>query len=104
MAHPGFDQPGWIEREFLTLRRVIFNFLWYSSQIAVFCYGWYSQASNVKLAGLNSLMFSVWVSRGAGLVLGLDGFLILLPVLRNTLRMFRPALMVFFPADENIWL
>lgn len=37
------------------------------------------QASDARLAGLNTLKYSVWFSRGAGLVLGIDGFLILLP-------------------------
>jgi NADPH oxidase len=100
----GHDQPNWFEREFLSLRRLLFNFLWYSSQIIVFVYGWRSQQTNAALAGLNKLQFSVWISRGAGLVLGVDGFLILLPVLRNVLRILRPALITIFPADENIWL
>jgi NADPH oxidase 1 len=112
---------SWIQREIFTLRRLIFNFLWYGSQIGVFAYGWYvgfrldysavadhdsrySQQTNVKLAGLNDLKFSVWVSRGAGLVLAYDGFLILVPMLRNIIRVVRPKLAWLFPADENIWL
>jgi NADPH oxidase len=94
---------SWVQREILTLRRLIFNFLWYGSQLGVFGYGWYSQQSNIKLAGLNNLKFSVWVSRGAGLVLAYDGFLILVPMLRNIIRVIRPKLTWLFPADENIW-
>ena len=61
------------------------------------------QYSNIRLAGLNSLLWSVWISRGAGLVLALDGGLILLPMLRNIIRIIRPKLTWLFPADENIW-
>ena len=42
-------------------------------------YGWYSQQSNERLAALNGLKFSVWTSRGAGLVLAFDGAMILVP-------------------------
>jgi NADPH oxidase len=52
---------------------------------------------------LNGLRYSVWTSRGAGLVLALDGGLILLPMLRNIIRIIRPKLAWLFPADENIW-
>jgi len=61
------------------------------------------QATNVALAPLNSLKFSVWISRGAGLVLAFDGGLILIPMLRNIIRVVRPKLAWLFPADENIW-
>lgn len=61
------------------------------------------EETNRKLAGLNSLKFSVWTSRGAGLVLAYDGGLILLPMLRNCLRVFRPFLSRVLPVDENIW-
>lgn len=61
------------------------------------------QATNLKLAGLNSLKWSVWTSRGAGLVLAFDGGLILIPMLRNVIRFVRPKLNWLFPADENIW-
>ena len=61
------------------------------------------QATNTKLAALNGLTWSVWSSRGAGLVLAFDGGLILLPMLRNILRVIRPKLSWLFPADENIW-
>lgn len=93
----------WFRTEFLTPRRLLFNFLWYGSHLAVFGYGWYSQQTNQRLAALNGLKFSVWTSRGAGLVLGYDGFMILVPMLRNVIRVVRPKMMWLFPADENIW-
>lgn len=61
------------------------------------------QAVNTKLAALNALTWSVWTSRGAGLVLAFDGGLILVPMLRNIIRVVRPRLAWLFPADENIW-
>lgn len=63
----------------------------------------FHQETNTKLAALNGLKFSVWTSRGAGLVLAYDGGLILLPMLRNIIRVIRPKLAWLFPADENIW-
>lgn len=93
----------WVKSEFLTPRRLAFNVIWYGMHIGVFAYGWHSQNTNAALAGLNTLRFSVWVSRGAGLVLALDGGLILVPMLRNIIRVVRPKLAWLFPADENIW-
>ena len=61
------------------------------------------QFSNKKLEVLNGLTWSVWTSRGAGLVLAFDGALILVPMLRNVIRVVRPRLTWLFPADENIW-
>jgi hypothetical protein len=61
-----------------------------------------SQAINQKLAALNGLKLSVWTFCGGGLVLAYDGG-ILLPMLRNTIRIIRPKLAWLVPADENIW-
>jgi NADPH oxidase 1 len=60
------------------------------------------QADDPRLAGLNTLTFSVWISRGAGLVLSFDVLLILLPMCRNLLRFIRPKLR-FLPLDESQW-
>lgn len=62
-----------------------------------------AQASNADLAALNTLAWSVWVSRGAGLALALDAALLLVPMLRNTLTVLRPQLARLLPADENVW-
>jgi len=94
---------NWFKREFLTPRKLAFNVIFYGLHFFFFGYGWYSQATNTKLAGLNSLKWSVWSSRGAGLVLAFDGGLILIPMLRNVIRFVRPKLTWAFPADENIW-
>jgi NADPH oxidase len=94
---------SWFRREFLNRRRLLFNILFYGSHLALFAYGWYSQQINNRLAGLNSLKFSVWTSRGAGLVLAYDGGLIILPMLRNCLRVLRPILNCVISVDESIW-
>lgn len=94
---------SWFHREFLVGRRLAFNVIWYGIQLFLFAYGWWSQETDHKLAALNGLGFSVWCSRGAGLVLAFDGGMILVPMLRNIIRVVRPKLAWLFPADENIW-
>jgi len=94
--------PPWYIREF-TGRRLLWNIFFYGSHGGLFAYGWWKQQSDPKLAGLNTLKFSVWFSRGAGLCLGYDGFLLLLPVLRNLIMLVRPKLTWLMPLDENIW-
>ncbi|KAJ7642202.1 NADPH oxidase isoform 1 [Roridomyces roridus] len=94
---------SWIKRELLTPRRLVFNVIFYGLQLFLFAYGWFLQETNTRLSGLNTLKFSVWISRGAGLVLAFDGGLILVPMLRNIIRVVRPKLTWLFPADENIW-
>ncbi|KAJ7796012.1 NADPH oxidase isoform 1 [Mycena olivaceomarginata] len=94
---------SWFAREFLSAKRLAFNVIFYGLHFFLFAYGWHSQQTNTKLAALNLLKFSVWVSRGAGLVLAFDGALILIPLLRNIIRVLRPKLTWLFPADENLW-
>jgi NADPH oxidase len=60
------------------------------------------QADDLRLAGLNTLTYSVWLSRGAGLCLSVDGAIILLPMCRNLLRFIRPKIR-FIPLDESQW-
>lgn len=62
----------------------------------------YKQQTEERLAALNALRFSVWLSRGAGLVLSVDTTLILLPVCRTIMRWIRPKIR-FLPLDENLW-
>lgn len=62
----------------------------------------WKQNADVKLAPLNTLKWSVWMSRGAGLVLAFDGTFILLPVCRTIVRAIRPKIR-FLPLDENLW-
>jgi NADPH oxidase len=62
----------------------------------------YLQASSKKLEGLNVLKYSVWISRGAGLVLSVDATVILLPMCRNVLRWLRPQIR-WLPLDESAW-
>jgi len=62
----------------------------------------YKQQADDRLAALNALQFSVWMSRGAGLVLSVDTMCIVLPMCRNILRWIRPKVR-FLPLDESIW-
>lgn len=55
-----------------------------------------------RLAGLNKLTFSVWISRGAGLALTVDGTVIVLPMCKNLLRWIRPKIRLL-PLDESQW-
>ncbi|ORY32825.1 FAD-binding domain-domain-containing protein [Naematelia encephala] len=92
-----------LARRELTGRRLVWNVLWHGLHLFLFAFGWHSQEANQRLAALNGLKFSVWISRGAGLALAFDGGMILVPVLRNLIKFVRPKLARLFPADENIW-
>ncbi|KAF8324797.1 ferric reductase NAD binding domain-containing protein [Cantharellus anzutake] len=94
---------SWLRREILSLRRLAFNVFFYGTHLGLFAYGWYSQYANERLVALNTLRYSVWVSRGAALVLAYDAALIILPVLRNILRIIRPTLAWLAPMDQSIW-
>ncbi|KIL88244.1 nadph oxidase [Fusarium avenaceum] len=83
--------------------KILFHLLFWGAHFGTFAYGWWKQASDPRLEPLNvTLNFSIWISRGAGLVLSWDTTLILLPVCRTILRWFRPR-MKFLPLDENVW-
>ncbi|RDW87670.1 NADPH oxidase [Coleophoma crateriformis] len=86
----------------VTGTKLAFNFLFHGFHVALFAIGWYKQAADPRLSGLNSLTFSVWFSRGAGLVLSVDITMILLPMCRNLLRWLRPKVK-FLPLDESQW-
>lgn len=62
----------------------------------------WKQAMDPRLAGLNTLTFSVWMSRGAGLALSIDGAIILLPMCKNLIRWIRPQIR-WLPLDEAQW-
>ncbi|KAJ9293563.1 hypothetical protein DTO271G3_7642 [Paecilomyces variotii] len=82
--------------------KLLFYFLFHGLHLALFAIGWYLQETNKKLSLLNLLNFSVWISRGAGLALSVDGTLILLPMCRTLLRIVRPKIK-WLPLDESIW-
>ncbi|KAK7523096.1 FAD-binding domain-containing protein [Phyllosticta citriasiana] len=83
-------------------RKLVFYFLFYGFHIAIFAVGWWKQATDERLAALNKLRWSVWISRGAGLVLSVDTLLILLPMCRTLLRVVRPKVR-WLPLDESQW-
>ncbi|KIW70135.1 hypothetical protein PV04_02436 [Phialophora macrospora] len=82
--------------------KIIFYILWWSFHWTIFAIGWWKQAKDIRLAGLNTLTFSVWISRGAGLVLSVDVLMILLPMCRNFMRFLRPKFK-WLPLDETQW-
>ncbi|KAK3071006.1 hypothetical protein LTR53_009427, partial [Teratosphaeriaceae sp. CCFEE 6253] len=99
MAAP--KQRSWFASQF-TARKLLFYTTFHLFHLFLFIFGWYKQASTASLAALNSLHFSVWFSRGAGLVLSVDVLLILLPMCRNLLRIIRPKIR-WLPLDESQW-
>ncbi|KAJ1327895.1 NADPH oxidase 1 [Microdochium nivale] len=90
-----------VKKQF-TPSKIFFHILFWGFHFFIFGYGWWKQLSDDRLAGLNTLQYSVWLSRGAGLVLAVDGSLILLPVCRTLVRWLRPKVK-FLPLDENLW-
>ncbi|KAK5170974.1 uncharacterized protein LTR77_004118 [Saxophila tyrrhenica] len=92
---------SWLASQF-TARKIIFYTLFHGLHIALFIIGWYVQANDERLAPLNTLEFSVWFSRGAGLNLAVDVTLILFPMCRNLLRIIRPKIR-WLPLDESQW-
>lgn len=85
-----------------SIRKCTFYFLFWGMQWGLFAFGWYKQAADIRLKALNGLKFSVWISRGAGLVLSVDVLMILLPMCRNLLRIIRPKIR-WLPLDESQW-
>ncbi|ROW14703.1 hypothetical protein VPNG_03748 [Cytospora leucostoma] len=95
----GYSQ--FIAKQF-TAPKLLFYFIFWGIHWGLFAYGWHKQASDTRLAGLNQLTYSVWISRGAGLVLSFDVLFILLPVCRTLVRWARPKIR-WLPLDENLW-
>ncbi|KAI4189088.1 MAG: hypothetical protein L6R41_001695 [Letrouitia leprolyta] len=95
------QQQSWLRKQFAP-SKILFNTLFHGLHIGLFIFGWWKQATDARLAPLNTLTFSVWLSRGAGLALSLDGALILLPMCKTILRWMRPKLR-WLPLDESQW-
>ncbi|KAF2493788.1 hypothetical protein BU16DRAFT_550770 [Lophium mytilinum] len=89
-------------KRWFTIKKSLFYILFWGFHWSMFAYGWWKQAGDERLAALNGLKFSVWISRGAGLVLSIDVLLILLPMCRNILRWIRPKAR-WLPLDESQW-
>ncbi|KAK3052840.1 hypothetical protein LTR09_005904 [Extremus antarcticus] len=94
-------QKSWLASQF-TARKLIFYTLFHGFHIGLFVLGWYLQQRDDRLEPLNTLEFSVWFSRGAGLCLSVDVTLILFPMCRNILRIIRPKIR-WLPLDESQW-
>ncbi|KAL8919100.1 MAG: hypothetical protein Q9208_006984 [Pyrenodesmia sp. 3 TL-2023] len=94
-------QQSWLSKQFAP-SKILFNILFHGLHIFLFAFGWWKQAADERLAGLNTLTFSVWLSRGAGLALSVDGAIIVLPMCKNILRWIRPKVR-WLPLDESQW-
>lgn len=92
---------SWLRAQF-TAPKVLFYAIFHGLHILIFIIGWYIQETDQRLAVLNELHFSVWISRGAGLCLTFDVTFILAPMLRNLLRFIRPKIR-WLPLDETQW-
>lgn len=104
-------------KSYIAPSKLFFYFWFWGFHIAIFAYGWfvlkedylsfadryrYYQVTSKPLAPLNVLSYSVYISRGAGLILTFDGTFILLPMCRNLMKFLRPKLR-WLPLDETIW-
>ncbi|TPX59307.1 hypothetical protein SpCBS45565_g07765 [Spizellomyces sp. 'palustris'] len=88
----------------MTLRKFGFYVFWVILHVGTWIYGFYKQKNDAELALLNSIGGSVWSSRGAGLVLGLDCALLVLPMCRNLISMIRGTrINRIIPFDQNIF-
>lgn len=89
----------------LNRRKVIFYTLWIVIHVGVFIYGYQKQKNDPELFLLNSIGVSVFISRGAGLVLAMDCALLILPVCRNLIKILRGIrwLNHVIPFDDNIY-
>ncbi|KAI4172004.1 MAG: hypothetical protein LQ343_003913 [Gyalolechia ehrenbergii] len=94
-------QQSWLSKQFAP-SKILFNSLFHGFHIFLFIFGWWKQATDERLAPLNKLTFSVWLSRGAGLALSVDGAMILLPMCKTILRWMRPKIR-WLPLDESQW-
>ncbi|PSR94496.1 NADPH oxidase [Coniella lustricola] len=95
---------GFVEtlKKQFTARKLFFNAVFWGIHWGLFAIGWWKQATDPRLAALNALEYSVWISRGAGFVLTFDTLFILLPVCRTLVRWLRPKIR-WLPLDENLW-
>jgi len=85
-------------------RRLLFWLLFIGGHVAIFIWGFFAQKNDHELDNLNVVGFSIWMSRGAGIALGLDCAIILLPMLRNVVKLLRMTFLNrIIPFDENIW-
>ncbi|KAH9208658.1 putative NADPH oxidase [Leptodontidium sp. 2 PMI_412] len=96
-----FSASGGWTRHFSARKTLFYVFFW-GFHCFLFGFGMYKQITDKRLAGVNVLTYSIWISRGAGLVLSVDGTMVLLPVCRTLLRWLRPKIRII-PMDESTW-
>ena len=90
----------------LSTRPMIFWALFLASHLGLFVFGFLKQKNDPELYILNAIGYSVYTSRGAGLVLAFDCALILLPVCKNIIRIARSIANLgrWIPFDDNLYL
>ncbi|RKO87562.1 ferric reductase NAD binding domain-containing protein [Blyttiomyces helicus] len=89
----------------MTWKKFAFYTIWVAFHMALFVGGFIKQRDDFELRTLDSLGDSVFISRGAGLVLLVDTFLLLLPVCRNIISIIRGSFVNrYIPFDHNIFL
>jgi NADPH oxidase len=87
------------------VKLLIFWLLFGISHFGLFIYGYFKQKLDPELNVLNRLETSVYMSRGAGLVLALDCTLILIPMCRNIQRSLRALpFLGWIPWDDSVYL
>ena len=69
----------------MRVKLVAFHSIFWAAHLALFIFGYFKQRDDPELEFLNQIGQSVYISRGAGLVLALDCALILLGVCRNVI-------------------
>jgi NADPH oxidase len=85
-------------------RKIAFWTFWFLTHWGLFVWGWFKQMNDRELDHLNMLKWSVWTSRGAGIVLAYDATILLLPMCRNFVRILRGTrLNKVIPFDEAIF-
>ncbi|KAI8810152.1 ferric reductase NAD binding domain-containing protein [Cladochytrium replicatum] len=88
----------------ITPKRLAWYLFWFSSNVALYVYGFFKQKNDPGLTLLNSIGYSVYLSRGAGLVMCYTCTALLLPVCRNLIAVLRTTpLRHIMDFDDNIY-
>lgn len=89
-----------------TQRRYLFWTVFILSHIGLFVYGFLRQKNDPGMKKVNTIGYTIFVSRGAGLVITLDVLLVLLPMCRNLITVLRSfsILNSWIDFDETLFL
>ncbi|KAI8915590.1 ferric reductase NAD binding domain-containing protein [Gorgonomyces haynaldii] len=88
----------------ITPRLIAFQVLFWGFQLGIFVFGWFKQKNDPELSFLNQIGTSVFSSRGAGLIIGVNCAALLLGVCRNVVRVMRQTFLNrWIPFEENLY-